>query len=110
MNRRGRRHRPNVLRRIKPGKTPVVPGSGNQGVLKEKEYKPKRDSDDPSSMSETEQSGTPFFSTFINCIKIDYYLLCFAHLSSDLEQLNSSPYYCRHCFTTDSKDWHHAGN
>jgi hypothetical protein len=57
LNLRGRRHRPNVLRRIKPGKTPVVPGSGNQGVLKEKEYKPKRDSDDPSSMSETEQSG-----------------------------------------------------
>ena len=20
-----------------------------------------------------------------------------------------SPYYCRHCFATSSKDWHHAG-
>jgi len=42
----------------------VVPGSGNQGVLKEKEYKPKRDSDDPSSMSETEQSGKATLETF----------------------------------------------
>lgn len=72
---RGRRHRPNVLRRIKPGKN----GS-------EKEFKPKRDADDPSSTSEAEESD----------------------VNGDDPEHN--PYYCRHCFTTDSKDWHHAGN
>ena len=25
------------------------------------------------------------------------------------EDDNLSPYYCRHCYTTDSRDWHHAG-
>ena len=25
------------------------------------------------------------------------------------ENAEPSQYYCRHCFTTDSKDWHHAG-
>lgn len=76
---RGRRHRPNVLRRIKPGKTAPA------GVTGEKEFKPKRDADDPSSMSEAEESD-------VN--------------GDDVEH---NYYYCRHCFTTDSKDWHHAG-
>jgi hypothetical protein len=51
----------------------------------EKEFKPKRDADDPSSTSEAEESD-------VN--------------GDDGAQSN---YYCRHCFTTDSKDWHHAG-
>jgi arginine-glutamic acid dipeptide repeat-containing protein len=85
---RGRRHRPNVLRRIKPGKTGSVSAgvSGNGLVTKDKEFKTKRDADDPSSMSEAEESD------------------------ANGEDGEPSPYYCRHCFTTDSKDWHHAGN
>jgi arginine-glutamic acid dipeptide repeat-containing protein len=84
---RGRRHRPNVLRRIKPGKTGAVAAgiAGNGIVGKEKEFKTKRDADDPSSMSEPEESDV------------------------NGENGEPSPYYCRHCFTTDSKDWHHAG-
>ena len=85
---RGRRHRPNVLRRIKPGKTGSVAAgvAGNGLVSKDKEFKTKRDADDPSSMSEAEESD------------------------ANGEDGEPSPYYCRHCFTTDSKDWHHAGN
>ena len=45
---RGRRHRPNVLRRIKPGKTgSVAAGVTGNGLPKEKEFKAKRDADDP---------------------------------------------------------------
>jgi hypothetical protein len=77
-----------VLRRIKPGKTGSVSAgvSGNGLVTKDKEFKTKRDADDPSSMSEAEESD------------------------ANGEDGEPSPYYCRHCFTTDSKDWHHAGN
>ena len=28
---------------------------------------------------------------------------------SDDDEEELSPYYCRHCFTCESKDWHHGG-
>ena len=62
---RGRRHRPNVLRRVKSTK--------ESGKKKE-----------TSSASEVEDSG-----------------------GEDSGERN--PYHCRHCSSTDSKDWHHGG-
>jgi arginine-glutamic acid dipeptide repeat-containing protein len=53
--------------------------------IRPQEFKPKRDADDPSSTSEAEESD------------------------ANVEEGEPSVYYCRHCFTTDSKDWHHAG-
>lgn len=74
---RGRRHRPNVMRRIKTGK-----GSNKT---------PKDDPNDLSSCSDPENEEEEEGEAGKN------------------GEEEISPYYCRHCFTTSSKDWHHAG-
>ena len=77
---RGRRPRPGVIRRVKTSGT----------TSKGKGHRNEDDPDDLSSCSE-EPNDDPNEN------------------GENSENGDLSPYYCRHCFTTSSRDWHHAG-
>lgn len=76
---RGRRPRPGVIRRVKTS------GKGATG-------KGNRNEDDPDDLSSCSEEPDEANEGGENG-----------------ENGDLSPYYCRHCFTTSSRDWHHAG-
>ncbi|CAB4069133.1 RERE [Lepeophtheirus salmonis] len=76
---RGRRHRPNIVRRIKSSKTTTT----------------KTIKDDPTDLSSASEGED-----------VDSKSGC--EDSSENGEKELSPYYCRHCYSTSSKDWHHA--
>lgn len=85
---RGRRPRPGVLRRIKTS------GGGSGKPNQSKSGRNEDDPDDLNSCSDepNEESNNDNGNGLDN------------NGAADL-----SPYYCRHCFATSSRDWHHAG-
>ena len=77
---RGRRPRPGVMRRVKTG------GKGGG--------KSNRNEDDPDDLSSCSEEPDDANEDGAD---------------ENGENADLSPYYCRHCYTTASRDWHHAG-
>ena len=80
---RGRRPRPAVFKRAKAGKG----GKSN------------RNEDDPDDLSSCSEEEPDEMEDEEN-----------TNGSSGEKNGELSPYYCRHCYTTNSSDWHHAGS
>ena len=85
---RGRRHRPAVMRRMKTAK----------GYSKAKE--------DPNDLSSCSEGEEPDDKDKKPDLKEGEEKVPTADEGGEGEM---SPYYCRHCFTTSAKDWHHSG-